>query len=130
MRIDSLHRPSRAASIVAGAVLVAAALAGCGGGQDGDSSGSTKDPVVVDVTFQDGKVTPSGERLDLAVGQELDLEVKADEAGEIHVHSDPEQELEYPAGTKTFELDGFERPGQIVVESHTLDVVILQLEVK
>ena len=129
MRIVSLHRPSRAASIVAGAVLLGAALAGCGG-NDSDSSGSTKDPVVVDVTFKDGEVTPSGERVDLAVGQELDLKVTADEAGEIHVHSDPEQELAYPAGTKTFKLDGFDRPGQIVVESHTLDVVILQLEVK
>jgi hypothetical protein len=129
MRNVSLHRPSRAVSVVAGAALVVAALAGCGG-NDSESSGSSKDPVVVDVTFKDGKVTPSGERVDLAVGQELDLKVTADEPGEIHVHSDPEQELEYPAGTKTFTLDGFERPGQIVVESHTLDVVILQLEVK
>lgn len=129
MRIIPLHRPSRAASAVACAALLAAGLAACGGSDGGGGSGSDKDPVTVEVTFKDGEVTPSGDRVELAVGQELDLEVTADEPGTIHVHSDPEQELEYPQGTKTFTLD-FDRPGQIEVESHDLDVVIAQLEVR
>lgn len=129
MRSVSFPRPCRTASILACAALLAAGLAGCGDSEEGGGLQPDQDPVTVQVTFQDGEVTPSGERVELAVGQELDLEVTADEPGEIHVHSDPEQELEYPAGTKTFTLD-FDRPGQIEVESHDLDVVILQLEVQ
>ena len=126
----SVHRPSRTASIVACTTLLVAAVAGCSSEDDGDSAdGASKDPVTVEITFADGEVTPTGERVELSPGQELDLEVTADEAGEIHVHSDPEQELEYPEGTKTFTLS-FDRPGQIEVESHDLDVVILQLQVQ
>jgi hypothetical protein len=46
------------------------------------------------------------------------------------VHSDPEQELEYDAGTTTLTLTNLDRPGVVEVESHTLDKVIVQLEVK
>ena len=53
----------------------------------------------------------------------------ADKAGEIHVHSSPEQELQYAAGTtdKTITLD---QPGVVEMESHTLDKLIAQLEVR
>ena len=53
----------------------------------------------------------------------------ADVPGEIHVHSDPEQELEYDAGTTTVEIAPIDQPGVVDVESHTLDAVIVQLEV-
>ena len=45
------------------------------------------------------------------------------------MHSEPEQELEYDAGTTTLDLT-IDRPGVVEVESHTLDQVIVQLEVK
>ena len=44
----------------------------------------------------------------------------ADAAGEIHVHSDPEQSAAYGVGTTRISLGAFEIPGQYEVESHTL----------
>ena len=54
----------------------------------------------------------------------------ADEPGEIHIHSDPEHEFEYDEGTETLDQFEIDRPGIVVVESHNLDQVIVQLEVK
>ena len=45
------------------------------------------------------------------------------------MHSDPEQELEYDAGDSTVTIEGIDTPGTVDVESHTLDKVIVQLEV-
>ena len=64
------------------------------------------------------------------MGEPVELVVEADEPGEIHVHSAPEQELEYGEGTTTLELDPIERPGVVEVESHTLEKTIVQLEVR
>jgi len=118
-----------AARWVALTSLVAAALSGCSSGDDDKGDNGTEDPVVVEITFEDGTVTPSGDRVEVDAGQPVDLEVTADEPGEIHIHSDPEQELEYPAGSKTFKIE-IDRPGVVAVESHDLDQVIVQLEVK
>lgn len=114
-------------------LLCAVALAACGGsgsdsGSDSDS-GRTTAPKVIEVTISGESVTPNGERVEVATGQDVELEVTADEAGEIHVHSDPEQELEYDAGTSTVTIKGIDTPGTVDVESHSLDKVIVQLEV-
>jgi hypothetical protein len=101
-------------------------LAGCGGG---DSSGATETKVI-DVTFKGEDVTPNGERIDVSVDQPITLHVTADKPGEIHVHSDPEQEFEYRAGTSDLTMDPITTPGVVEVESHTLDKVLFQLEVR
>ena len=49
------------------------------------------------VTFR-ATVTPNGERVEVPVGEPVEL-IAADQPGEIHVHSTPEQEIEYPKGT-------------------------------
>lgn len=105
-----------------------ALTSGCGGQKS--EPGDVKDPKVIDVTIKGDSVTPNGERVEVAVNQEVDLHVTADKAGEIHVHSDPEQELEYDAGTSTVKIDGIDAPGTVDVESHALEKVIVQLEVK
>ena len=46
------------------------------------------------------------------------------------MHSTPEQELEYGAGTTTLTLDAIDQPGIVDVESHHLEKVIVQLEVR
>jgi hypothetical protein len=84
----------------------------------------------IEVTFAGDSVTPNGERVEVAVGKPVELVVTADEPGEIHVHSSPEQEFEYPQGTTTIELDPIQRPGVVEVESHTLEKTILQLEAR
>ncbi|WP_183098771.1 hypothetical protein [Nocardioides pelophilus] len=113
---------------VALTVLAGAALSACGSDDSGDGDGAD-DPVVVEITFEDGEVTPNGERVEVDAGQPVDLEVTADAPGSIHLHSDPEQEFEYDAGTETFEIQ-IDRPGIVEVESHELEVIIVQLEVK
>ena len=91
-------------------------------------SASAGDSTTVDITFSDGSVTPNGERVEVKAGEPIELVVEADEPGELHVHSSPEQELEYDAGTTTLKLT-VDQPGVVDVESHDPKVVVLQLEV-
>lgn len=104
------------------------ALTACGDSESPAETGS--DPKVIEVSVEGDSITPNGERVEVAVGQDVDLEITADAPGEIHVHSDPEQELEYAAGESTVTIEGSDAPGVIDVESHTLDKVIVQLEVR
>jgi hypothetical protein len=113
---------------IALAVVTAAALTGCSDDDNG-SGGGSDEPAVIEITFEDGEVSPNGDRVEVEAGQPIDLEVTADEPGEIHIHSDPEQQFEYVEGENKFEIQ-FDRPGIVVVESHDLDKVIVQLEVK
>jgi hypothetical protein len=81
------------------------------------------------VAFDGDSVSPSGKRVEVAAGEPVELVVTADAPGEIHVHSSPEQELEYDAGTTTLELT-IDQPGVVDVESHDLEKTIVQLEVR
>ena len=117
-------------------LVLAASLAACGGDDDADPPTGSQDvttqdgdAVAVTITREDDSFTPNGERVELAVDQTLVLTVDSDEAGEIHVHSTPEQEITYDAGTSEHELV-IDRPGVVEVESHEPDVVLLQLEVR
>ena len=132
-----------------GLCLAAMALAGCSDDADtasepstgagGSSSASSpsasgsSEPAgggqSVDITFSGDSVEPLGERIDVALGEPLTLNVSADAAGELHVHSTPEQELAYEAGETTLELT-IDEPGVVEVESHDLELTILQLEVR
>ena len=119
------------------ALVLALGLSACGGSADDTSStpsggsSSSSEPVQVQVSVtRDGDTfTPNGERVDLAVGQTLDLTITSDVAGEFHVHSTPEQEIEYDAGTSEHEIT-IDRPGVVEVESHEPASVVLQLEVR
>jgi hypothetical protein len=133
-------------------LVLAAALSACGGDGDTDApatdqsassspsdsssdspsdspSSSTDDGVAVTVTREGDSFTPNGERVELGIDQALVLTIEADEAGELHVHSTPEQEISYDAGTSEHEIV-IDRPGVVEVESHEPDVILLQLEVR
>jgi hypothetical protein len=119
----------RAAPLV---LVLALGLTACGGDDSpADSTGPTTDgdAVAITVTRTGDDFTPNGERVELGVDQTLKLTIDADQAGELHVHSTPEQEIEYDAGTSEHELT-IDRPGVVEVESHEPDVVLLQLEVR
>ncbi len=83
-----------------------------------DTTEDTTEPLVIDVTIKGESVTPNGERFDVNTGQEVQLDVTADAPGEIHVHSTPEQELEYDEGESTLTIEGMDRPGTVDVEVH------------
>ena len=133
-----MSRPARLSAVLVSAVL-ALAMAGCGShdsGTSGDSGSNssvvTKDSSgtsTVDITFKGDSVTPQGAKVKVKAGDPLKLHITADKAGEIHVHSSPEQHIEYAAGTtdKTLTID---QPGVVDVESHSLDKLILQLTVR
>lgn len=87
------------------------------------------DTTTIDVHFQGDTVEPRGKVVTLDVGQKLVLDIQADAPGELHVHSTPEQEIEYPAGESKAVIV-IDRPGVVEVESHTLDKLVLQLEVR
>lgn len=121
------------------ALVLSATLAGCGGDAEespstattssSGASSSDGDAVAVTVTREGDSFTPNGERVELGIGQTLDLTVTADEAGELHVHSTPEQEITYDEGTSEHQIT-IDRPGVVEVESHDPDVILLQLEVR
>jgi len=120
----------RSLTVVAVSLATLMLTAACGDEDKPTSDPGTTEPKVVQVTFDGDSVTPNGDRIEVAVGQDVVLDVTADAAGEIHVHSDPEQEFEYPAGDSEQTIEGIDKPGTIDVESHTLDKVIVQLEVR
>ncbi|GAB6986739.1 hypothetical protein [Nocardioides pyridinolyticus] len=109
-------------------LLCALPLTACG--DEEKPAGNSSEPKVIEVTFKGDSVTPNGERVDVSAGQDVELEITADQPGEIHVHSDPEQELEYGAGETTVTIQGIDTPSTVDVESHTLEKVIVQLEVR
>jgi hypothetical protein len=101
-------------------------VSGCSSGSpsDGGTTGST----VVHIKIRGNSVTPNGTRIQVKVGQPVILKIDADQGGEIHVHSTPEQHIAFPQGKSTRKLK-IKTPGIIDVEDHALNKVIIQLEV-
>jgi hypothetical protein len=95
-----------------------------------ESTETAADVQQIQVTIVGDTVTPNGDRVEVSVGEPVELVIQSDRPGEIHVHSSPEQEREYHKGTTTLELDPIERPGVVEVESHTLGKTIVQLEAR
>lgn len=115
--------------LVALLVGVTALTAGCATSAGTPGEGDATGVKVVDVTFNGSSVTPNGERIQVAVGQQVELDIHAETNGEIHVHSDPEKHVSYHAGTTQATIGSFDIPGQITIESHSLDKVIVVLQV-
>ena len=150
--------PARTAPLAPLVLVLAFALTACGDGGEEPSatptsasdspsdSASTSTPSASDstatetstpedesraitVTREGDTFTPNGARVDAEAGQLVVLTITSDEPGELHVHSVPEQEITYEAGTSEHEIT-IDRPGVVEVESHDPDVIVLQLEVR
>jgi hypothetical protein len=116
----------RAAALVC--LLLLPLTAACGG--DGGSTDSDE-VVTVEITVEGDTVNPSGERIQVGVGQPVDLVVTADAPGVIGVHVDgPEQTYDYEAGTNEPIQLQFDRPGVVPVERHSPDLTIVSLQVQ
>lgn len=83
----------------------------------------------IDVTIENGEVSPSGDRVEAAVGETIVFSITSDVAGEMHVHSAPEQEIAFTPGTTEHELT-IETPGVVAVELHDPALTVVQLEVR
>ncbi len=121
-----MRRPRRLLAAVILALVASYGLTACG---SSDSSSGSLPTKVIDVTLTGGVPVPNGSKIDVAVGQKIQISVTADAPGEIHVHSSPEeQEFTYQAGAdQIFDLTPIPAPGQVTVESHTLDKVLFVL---
>ena len=86
-------------------------------------------PRRIAIKLTGGTVEPSGERVDVKANQPIVLQINADAAGELHVHSSPEQHIEFPKGGSEITLK-LAQPGVVDIEDHALDKLIVQLEVR
>lgn len=124
----------RSAAVIAAvlAVLTLGLTAACSSSSNNSSTSQgtdTSNRKVIAITFAGGRVTPIAESVDVNVGQTVVLDITADVAGEIHVHSTPEQHVEYGVGHTQVPLNAITLPGTIEVESHSLEKTILILQV-
>jgi hypothetical protein len=115
--------------LLAVAFVITCTVGGAAGCGDDDEPGDSSQTKTIEITFANGTVTPNAERVKVKVGQPIELVVKADTVGEIHVHSSPEQEFEYSEGTTMLPLK-IDKAGVVDVESHELEQVIVQLQVE
>lgn len=81
------------------------------------------------ITIQGNDVSPNGERIEVAPGEPLVVGVTSDRAGELHVHSKPEQFVEFGEGSTVTELV-IDIPGVVEVEDHETGAVVAQIQVQ
>ena len=141
VRSRSLSRAATAAL----AVTLAVTAAACGSSEDPQTTptattstpaaGTSTTPTPTPTSAPEGTVVAididdaeAGRREKIKVGEEVVLRVTATEAGTLHVHSSPEQELDFPAGTTDLTLV-IDQPGIVDVEDHGTDTLLVQLEV-
>lgn len=151
-------RSARLMAVAATSVLVLGACSGEGGDAEGDApqtaeptvddsggstAGSTASPPAtsatptaaepagarVQVRIAGERVSPNAESLSLDVGEELTFEISSDRAGELHVHSKPEQYVDFGTGRTRADIR-IETPGVVEVEDHETGDVVAVLEVR
>ena len=84
---------------------------------------------VLSVTIDGQDVGPNAEEIDLDTGEKLTIDIQSDRAGELHVHSTPEQFIEFDAGTTSARLV-IETPGSVEVEEHDTSAVVALITVR
>ena len=100
-----------------------------GGDGQSDDQGSDADGEAIEVEINADQVQQNGKRVQVEAGQQVQIEVDSDRAGEFHVHASPEQYLEFDQGRSMVRLT-VDTPGIVDVEEHESGLVVLQLEVR
>ncbi len=107
------------------------ALSACGDDTDGADADGSASTETVEIALEAGEVTPNGDRIEVAVDQPVDLVITADEPGELHVHSTPEQTVEFDAGENDPVELQFDRPGLVEIELHEpVEEPVVELQVQ
>lgn len=75
------------------------------------------------------EISPNAAELEVGVGDSITVSVASDRAGELHVHSTPEQYVEFGAGETAQELT-FTTPGTVEVEDHDTGDVVAFVDVR
>jgi hypothetical protein len=117
--------PRRWATLLAASVL-GLGLAGCTPAEP-----AVREPMTVDITIAGGNVSPNGEKVDIAVGQPVVLNVTSDTHDEIHAHTGGDGfALEVQPGTPATGTFTLTSAGSFEVESHHLEKVIVILNAR
>lgn len=137
--------PSRVLAGAASAALLLA-LSACSsssapaGSADGNEKGIAATPTaqvtaqpaanakLVPITIKGRTVSPVGASVVVSPKQPVVLEIQADAAGQLHVHSSPEQHVNFPAGASQITLS-FDKKGLIAIEDHAANQLIVQIAV-
>lgn len=88
----------------------------------------TEDDEAVEIEIEGDRIEPNGLLVEAEAGEPVVLQIASDRAGEFHVHSAPEQVVDFGKGETRVELT-IDRPGVVDVEEHESGIVVLQLEV-
>ena len=86
--------------------------------------------VVIDVTIEDGQVTPTNQQVQAGVNQPIVIRVSSDVPDELHVHATPEHTF----AVKAEPLQSFQFqvavPGRVDVELHESHRVVATIAVQ
>jgi hypothetical protein len=135
--------PARPAALLAAAAVLAL-LTGCSSGSGSATNGPAGSDITakpfagaspairgteIDIRIAASSVSPSGTKVEVSRGKPVTLVITAARKGQLHVHSSPEQHVDFPKGrsTATLRLD---QPGIVDIEDHALDKLIVQLQVR
>lgn len=123
----------RGLTLLLGLLVAVLVASGCASKEDdtggGDDTPATGNGGAIVITIKGGEVSPNAKRIEAKVNQTVKLEIHADEAGEMHVHSSPDQTIEYDEGTTNAEIT-IDKPGVVDVETHDPAQTVLQIEVR
>jgi hypothetical protein len=83
----------------------------------------------LELTVSGDTIDPANQQIDAKAGDTLVVEITSDRAGELHVHSSPEQQLEFKPGNTRLEIE-LKQPGQVDIEEHESDTLVARVLVK
>jgi hypothetical protein len=104
------------------------ALSACGSSSSPSSTPTTQTPTKIAIKITADSVDPNAAEVKVGLNQPVVLQITSTVAGELHVHSTPEQHVEFPVGYTEKTLT-FDKPGVIDIEDHALEKLIVQVEV-
>ena len=88
-------------------------------------------PLTINIVITKGKTIPSGEKINVGVGQKVILNVTSDTDDEIHAHTGGAgYEMQVKAGTPDKGSFTLNSPGSFEVESHHLEKIIVILNAR
>ena len=118
-------RPARLAVVLL-TLVVALGLTGCRTNQPKSAAPSAQK---LSITIKGNTITPTNKRVTVAVNEPLTIEIKSDRSGELHLHSSPEQHIEFTKGTTAKKIT-LKVPGLVELEEHKSNTLIAQLEAR
>jgi plastocyanin len=119
------------ACTTAPATGTSAAPAAASSAPGSSSASATPSTLTIPITIANGKVDPSGKKIDVSVGGQVTLQVTSDQADEIHAHTGGNgYELEVKANEPTTGTFTVPSPGSFEVESHHLEKIIVILNAR